>query len=95
MAVGLAMPPLMKCPSCGRRFRVKRISRHLLSDERRTETISEPVLVIGARQRYGGTGTPTQVEKAVTTEVETFQSDYECKKCGHKWSEKSTKYQRS
>jgi len=84
-----------KCPSCGRRFRVRQVARRMTDDDREVETVNKSVLVPGGRGRNFGTGNPVQVTSVVTTERETYEADFECRSCGHHWSEKVTKVSRS
>ena len=86
---------MMKCPSCGRRFGVKVVGKSLMDDERESETVSKSVLVPGARGMNVGTGTPIQVTSVVTSERKTYELSYECRSCGHKWSERIIRLRRS
>jgi hypothetical protein len=72
------------CPSCGRRFEIRLVSKRLVDsgdlsgDEKR---VAAPGFGIGA--------TPIAVEEDVPSvvDVEEFQYAYRCKHCGHQWSE--------
>lgn len=77
------------CPSCGRRFHIKLVSKKSIEEEtiEERETASEalrdsslnpiipPITLLGE-------GPP------VVVNVEDFQYMYKCKHCGHEWSEK-------
>ena len=86
------MLALAKCPSCGRRFSIRMLEKKLVGDERESETVTKSVLVPTARgsSRNVGTGNPIQVASVVTTERQTYESTYECRRCGHRWSERTT-----
>ena len=89
------MPFLMKCPSCGRRFDVKLLGKSLMDDERESETVSKSMLVPGARGMNVSTETPIQVTSVVTSQRKAYELSYECRSCGHKWSEKIIKVRQS
>jgi len=77
------------CPSCGRRFHIKLVSKKLVSERTEVEDIkqtpSSPTLGL-----YRGVAwSPVIVEENVplTINVEDFEYSYKCKHCGHTWSE--------
>src|SRR5271157_2654657 len=89
---------LRKCPSCGRRFRVKLVNEGLLRDREVVEHVSqdEP-LRIGTGSSVGAGGiprsrpyTPPMVheEGTLTTDIKEFEDSYKCGRCGYQWSEK-------
>jgi DNA-directed RNA polymerase subunit RPC12/RpoP len=75
---------LRHCPSCGRRFEIRLVSKRLVGsedltgDEKRVEAPG-----------FGIAAIPIPVEEHVTSivDVEEFQYAYRCKHCGHQWSE--------
>lgn len=79
------------CPSCGRRFHIKLVSKKMLAEHR--ETINEPggLLV----EQFRGSPTLAVYEGGpIFVDVEEFQYSYKCKHCGHEWSENRIKEQR-
>ena len=83
------------CPSCGRRFHVRLVSKKLVDSKR--ETFEKKEVVVGPRALYSsmnaaqGTGffSPVIVEQdvPVVVDVEDFQYQYKCRHCGHEWTE--------
>lgn len=82
------------CPSCGRRFHIKLVSKKLVNSRR--ETFTQKRILKGSmpRSQYGPQmgnvmASPTIVEEdvPVTIDVEDFQYAYKCKHCGHEWTE--------
>jgi DNA-directed RNA polymerase subunit RPC12/RpoP len=81
------------CPSCGKRFHIKLVSKKLVGMQK--ETFDEKRVVAGPGPgSYGARGggmltNPTIVEEnvPVTVDVEDFQYSYRCKSCGHEWTE--------
>ena len=72
------------CPSCGRRFEIRLVSKKAV-DLGGFEENAERVEVPG----YGLRVPPIPVQENVPTvvDVEDFQYTYKCKHCGHEWSE--------
>jgi predicted RNA-binding Zn-ribbon protein involved in translation (DUF1610 family) len=87
------MPLLMKCPACGKRFGVRLLTERLVDDERNTVDSTTTVLVPGGYGR--NTGNPMSSTSVVTTERKTYELSYQCRNCGHRWSEKTTRLRRS
>ena len=78
------------CPSCGKRFHVKLVSKKLVDDRRETRVHKE--VTSSARVLLGGRFQPIspvilEVDVPVTVEVEDFEYSYKCKHCGHVWTE--------
>jgi len=84
------------CPSCGKRFHIKLISKKLVDSKR--ETSEETQVVMGGDPNpmnyplnygYRAGMNPLMVEEniPVTVNVEDFQYSYKCKHCGHEWTE--------
>lgn len=72
------------CPSCGRRFEIRLVSKKPV-DEGSFEENIEHVEAPG----YGLKTIPLGVEENAPTvvDVEDFQYTYRCRHCGHVWSE--------
>jgi hypothetical protein len=84
------------CPSCGRRFHIRLVSKQALHIERRERRRTETYTAGGSPAwGPGGSGVPimTIVREGVPiiVDVEEFQYNYRCKHCGHEWSEKLVK----
>ena len=84
------------CPSCGKRFHIKLVSKKLVDSKR--ETSEETQVVMGGNANsmnyplnygYRAGMNPLMVEEniPVTVNVEDFQYSYKCKHCGHEWTE--------
>ena len=103
----MAMPSLLiKCPSCGRRFRVKHTGETLEKTEVRPETITtvepfESPGVLGGQEpgervegidiEPGGGGF-VEEKGQVEVEEDTYLESYVCKHCGYKWTQEVTKH---
>ena len=80
------------CPSCGKRFEIRLVSKKLVDDKKTNENVNEtavaPVGFGGMGGGYG-LGSYSYVEESVplTIEVEDFNYTYKCKHCGHVWTE--------
>jgi len=79
------------CPSCGKRFHIKLVSKKLVDDKRET-TVRKEVTTAG-RVFVGSRFQPINptilvVDVPVTVEVEDFEYSYKCGYCGHVWTEK-------
>jgi uncharacterized Zn finger protein len=72
------------CPSCGRRFEIRLVSKKSLESESLTET--EPKGDLSAPSLLARPVTLTE-EAPVIVDIDEFQYTYECKHCGHEWSE--------
>jgi DNA-directed RNA polymerase subunit RPC12/RpoP len=82
------------CPSCGRRFHIKLVSKKLVDVKR--ETVEKKVVNPSAISAMGGsvfgapsTFAPVLLQYSIPAEVdiEDFQYQYKCSHCGHEWSE--------
>jgi len=84
---------LRHCPACGRRFQIRLIGEKLVDERKVTEVAkrtSETPIAASSTYRYGGIPTPPVVveeDVPVTIDVRDFQYTYQCKHCGHVWSE--------
>jgi transcription elongation factor Elf1 len=69
------------CPSCGRRFEIRLVSKKLVEEEKDFVDPSSTVL-------------PTVLTDGMPAIVDTkeFQYAYRCKHCGHEWSEFHVKH---
>ena len=76
------------CPSCGRRFEIRLVSKKLAGSEDYVdkENHLQTVPSIGPR-RYPPLQAVMEEGKPFTVDVEEFQYAYKCKHCGHEWSE--------
>jgi predicted RNA-binding Zn-ribbon protein involved in translation (DUF1610 family) len=70
-----------RCPSCGRRFEIRLVSKKLIGREE-IESKAEQYLPVSAAD-------PVVLESTVPiiVEVDEFGYTYKCKHCGHQWSE--------
>ena len=81
-----------RCPSCGRRFETRLVSKREVSDE--GETKSEDYAV--ARNGWQESdmllhGDLIPAIEVPVVEVKVLRYDYVCRHCGHEWSEKAIK----
>ncbi|HUH99458.1 MAG TPA: hypothetical protein VLY65_00300 [Nitrososphaerales archaeon] len=75
------------CPSCGRRFEIRLVGKKevdeedMIEDEKRPSMLGPFVSV--------ATPVPALLQKDVPlmVNVKDFQYTYQCKHCGHQWSE--------
>jgi DNA-directed RNA polymerase subunit RPC12/RpoP len=83
------------CPSCGRRFHIKLVSKKLVDMSKETTQMKQVQMVPRApfgsmSSSMGGVAfNPVIVQQDVPVEIdrETFQYQYKCKQCGHEWTE--------
>jgi DNA-directed RNA polymerase subunit RPC12/RpoP len=82
------------CPSCGKRFHIRLLSKKLVDSKR--ETFDQKRVVTGGNPNpmsYGRAGgmasypLTLEVNVPITVYVEDFQFSYKCKHCGHEWTE--------
>jgi DNA-directed RNA polymerase subunit RPC12/RpoP len=77
------------CPSCGRRFHIRLLSKKPIGggtvSERLTESEAE---MESALMHASPSITPLAEGPPILVEIEDFQYAYKCKHCGHEWSEK-------
>jgi C4-type Zn-finger protein len=73
------------CPSCGRRFQIRLVSKKLVGERKDVEQMTQGMVQPVAAASF----TPIVVEESVplTIDVEDFQYSYRCKHCGHQWTE--------
>lgn len=68
------------CPSCGRRFEIRLVSKKPIGSEgftgKEEEVFVEPRFPLVLEQ-----------DAPVVVDIEEFQYTYKCKHCGHTWSE--------
>ena len=83
------------CPSCGRRFHIKLVSKKLTNERKDTEEVKQGMINFAATGYPRGSvpSGPVIVEEniPVTIDIEDFQYSYKCKHCGHEWFETRTK----
>jgi len=76
-----------RCPSCGRRFEIRLVSKKLAGREEVESHVEQftPASVVA----------PVVLESnvPVLVEVDDFSYTYRCKHCGHQWSEDRFKTQ--
>ena len=72
------------CPSCGRRFEIRLVSKELVSSESSGET-EKRFIAAGGSTRPAVTIVQEDVPSIV--DVEDFRYGYKCKHCVHEWSE--------
>ena len=79
------------CPSCGRRFHIKLVSKKLVEERKDVEEINRAMISTVPMGYAAGVAPviPITVEEKVpvTIDVEDFQYSYKCKHCGHAWTE--------
>jgi DNA-directed RNA polymerase subunit RPC12/RpoP len=78
------------CPSCGRRFHIKLVSKELVDMQRETlNTRTVGPSAIGGMAMGRSAFVPVVVLESVPVEVdiETFHYQYKCGHCGHEWTE--------
>ena len=91
------------CPSCGRRYEIRLVSKKEISDESETWKIKERVLPQSVRARAKESimtldadlgvpeSSPRILEVPEIGETKEFRFNYRCKSCGHEWSEERFK----
>ena len=83
------------CPSCGKRFHIKLVSKKLVGDRKEVEEVKQAMMspMPMGYSRGSMPTTPVIVEEniPITIEIEDFQYSYKCKHCGHEWTESHTK----
>jgi transposase-like protein len=78
------------CPSCGKRFHVRLVSKKLIDAKEETLEAKQVARGGNANPMTYIRGTyPIVLEEnvPVTIIVEDFQYSYKCKHCGHEWTE--------
>jgi DNA-directed RNA polymerase subunit RPC12/RpoP len=80
------------CPSCGRRFHIKLVTKKLVDNRKEEGVIKQNVAFQSASAAVGFgrmTMFPIVVTESVpvTVDIEDFQFSYKCGHCGHVWSE--------
>jgi len=77
------------CPSCGRRFHIKLVSKKLVGERTDVEDIKQASVSPTPGGYPMGPWSPVLVEESfpLTIDVEDFEYSYKCKHCGHTWSE--------
>ncbi len=84
---------LLKCPCCGKRFGVKRLTKKLVDKEASVEEVSRDF--VGSPGGYGRAG---QVYVRDTEEVpiqrDEYEVSYECSRFGHEWTDTVTVVER-
>ena len=80
------------CPSCGRRFELRLVSRVEISDEEENLTAKESAIAQSERKetvQMLDPETPITLSIPEIQEIKEFRYSYQCKHCGHEWSEKA------
>lgn len=76
------------CPSCGRRFEIRLVSKKSVSSEGFVDKENHlEVAGSSAAGRSARQGAVMEEGRSFTADVEEFQYEYKCKHCGHEWSE--------
>jgi transcription elongation factor Elf1 len=77
------------CPSCGRRFEIRLVSKKLLDEWKAKEDSKRTgVAPQSWKESVESPGEAVlQQGPAIPIDVEQFEYTYMCKHCGHKWSE--------
>ena len=82
------------CPSCGRRFEIRLVSKREVGDESETWRTKEYAVAMGGRRESNlmlEGEHPVTVEVPEIEEVREFRYNYKCKHCDHEWSEERFK----
>jgi DNA-directed RNA polymerase subunit RPC12/RpoP len=87
---------LMKCPSCGKRFEVRRTGEELMSSEKEVILVQRPqgsMVQEMPRTAFSAgplpdaeISPPPEIEEEVA-EKDIIEDRYTCKHCGHTWVE--------
>ena len=90
-----------KCPSCGKRFEVKRTGEELERRDVSQETVRTTIPLRprgswryeapGDRINIRPDGSTAYGERRITREADTYDETYTCKHCGNRWTEKRVK----
>jgi hypothetical protein len=85
---------LMKCPSCGKRFEVRRTGEELMSSEKEVIFVEHPQSSMSQEMPRSSFSagplpdaemtSPPDTEEEVA-EKDVIQDKYTCKHCGHTW----------
>jgi DNA-directed RNA polymerase subunit RPC12/RpoP len=74
------------CPSCGRRFHIKLVSKEEIGEKKVTEYVAPEQ--VGTGLIYASEKeTPLEGDAPIYVDVKEFQYTYKCTHCGHQWSE--------
>ena len=82
------------CPSCGRRFEIRLISKREVGEESETWKTGKAAVGMSGRRESNlmlEGEHPVIVEVSEIEEVKEFRCNYKCKHCGHEWSEERLK----
>ncbi|MBI3841454.1 MAG: hypothetical protein HY297_05855 [Thaumarchaeota archaeon] len=83
------------CPSCGKRFHVKRVGEKLVGEEimhvpspdALGATLSVNDVPMGRHDESGVAATAPDKTDSKVVEVEEIQYTFRCEHCGHEWTE--------
>ena len=82
------------CPSCGRRFHIRLVSKQKVSEEEVTDYLPprqadapQSGLKFASRAVERDTDTPLEEGKPIYVDVTEFNYNYKCTHCGHQWTE--------
>jgi uncharacterized Zn finger protein len=87
---------LMKCPSCGKRFEVRRTGEEVLSSEKEVIFVQRPQTSMSQempRSSFSAGALPdAEMSPSMEVDEEVAEKDiiedrYTCKHCGHTWVE--------
>ena len=78
------------CPSCGKRFEVRLVSKTLIGSQR----IEENLPMDNYPSELPDYFLPLGETKPAVIDEEDFQYAYKCMHCGHEWMEKREKFSR-
>ena len=71
------------CPSCGRRFEIRLVSKKFIN--------SELVESNGVQYTPASAAVVLESNVPIAVEIDDFRYTYRCKHCGHQWSEERFK----
>ena len=80
------------CPSCGRRFELRLVSKEEIGSEEESLTAKERAIAQSERKetvQMLDPENPVTLSIPEIQEVKEFRYNYRCKHCDHEWSEKA------
>lgn len=75
------------CPSCGRRFHIKLVSKTLVGDRKEVRQVKQMLVGPPTNAFRSPYVVVVQDTIPVTVDVQDFEYAYRCKHCGHVWTE--------
>ena len=75
------------CPSCGRRFHIRLVSKEKIGEKEVTEYLPPGEATDPGLKFAEARETPLEGEKPIYVDVKEFAYTYQCTHCGHRWTE--------